>query len=91
ILADFHAEKSDEALPDTSVVEIPQEPGILFMDGSSYVDGSCAGLKLTKEEEMVTIVKEEGPTWMTSIIEYLKDETLPDDRKEASKLRIKAR
>ncbi|GJV48876.1 reverse transcriptase domain-containing protein [Tanacetum coccineum] len=128
ILADFHVEKSDEALPDTSVVEIPQEPWILFMDGSSYVDGSCAGLILTSpegmeftyalrfqftasknkaeyealiaglriaaqmgEEEVVTVVKEEGPTWMTSIIEYLKDETLPDDRKEASKLRIKAR
>ncbi|GJU55218.1 reverse transcriptase domain-containing protein [Tanacetum coccineum] len=47
--------------------------------------------KFVQEEEVVTVVKEEGPTWMTPIIEYLKDETLPDDRKEASKLRIKAR
>ncbi|GKF16278.1 reverse transcriptase domain-containing protein, partial [Tanacetum coccineum] len=39
----------------------------------------------------MTVVEEEGPTLMTPIIEYLKDGTLPDDRKEASKLRIKAR
>ncbi|GKB29460.1 reverse transcriptase domain-containing protein [Tanacetum coccineum] len=37
------------------------------------------------------MVEEDGPTWMTLIMEYLKDETLPGDRKEASKLRIKAR
>ncbi|GJS82239.1 reverse transcriptase domain-containing protein [Tanacetum coccineum] len=42
-------------------------------------------------EEVATVVEEEGPTWMTSIMEYLKDETLPDDRNKASKLRIKAR
>ncbi|GKA02265.1 reverse transcriptase domain-containing protein [Tanacetum coccineum] len=47
--------------------------------------------KSIQEEEVVTVVKEEGPTWMTPIIEYLKDGTLPDDRKEASKLCIKAR
>nr|GEW78244.1 reverse transcriptase domain-containing protein [Tanacetum cinerariifolium] len=47
--------------------------------------------KSIQKEEVVTVVKEEGPTWMTSIMEYLKDETLPGDRKEASKLRIKAR
>ncbi|GJU34052.1 reverse transcriptase domain-containing protein [Tanacetum coccineum] len=41
--------------------------------------------------EVATVVEEEGPTWMTSIMEYLKDGTLPDDRNEASKLRIKAR
>ncbi|GJX98704.1 reverse transcriptase domain-containing protein [Tanacetum coccineum] len=46
--------------------------------------------KSIQEEEVATVV-EEGPTWMTPIIKYLKDETLPDDRKEASKLHIKAR
>nr|GEW20364.1 reverse transcriptase domain-containing protein [Tanacetum cinerariifolium] len=40
---------------------------------------------------MATVVEKEGPTWMTPIIEYLRDETLPDNRKEASKLHIKAR
>ncbi|GJW71016.1 reverse transcriptase domain-containing protein [Tanacetum coccineum] len=47
--------------------------------------------KSIKEKEVTTVVKEDGPTWMTPIIEYLKDGTLPDDKKEASKLHIKAR
>ncbi|GJV18778.1 reverse transcriptase domain-containing protein [Tanacetum coccineum] len=47
--------------------------------------------KSIQEEEVATMVEEEGPTWMTPIMEYLKDGTLPGDRKEASKLRIKAR
>nr|GFC41537.1 reverse transcriptase domain-containing protein [Tanacetum cinerariifolium] len=71
------------------MIETPQELWTLFMKGSSCVDGSGAGLILTSPEG--TIVEEEGPTWMTPIMEYLKDETLPGDRKEASKLRIKAR
>ncbi|GJU35197.1 reverse transcriptase domain-containing protein [Tanacetum coccineum] len=215
ILADFHEEKPDESPQDTPVVEIPQEPWTLFMDGSSCVDGSGAGLILTslegteftyalrfqftasnneaeyealiaglqiaahmgvrnvhvsvdsklvanqilgtyfakeenmakylekakslisgfanfsisqvpisknkkadalskisstsfahlskqvlveilkeksiQEKEVATVVEEEGPTWMTPIIEYLKNGTIPGDRKEASKLRIKAR
>ncbi|GJW43934.1 reverse transcriptase domain-containing protein [Tanacetum coccineum] len=47
--------------------------------------------KSIQEEEVATVVEEEGPTWMTPIIEHLKDGTFPDDRKEASKLCIKAR
>ncbi|GJY03150.1 reverse transcriptase domain-containing protein [Tanacetum coccineum] len=47
--------------------------------------------KSIQEEEVATVVEEERPTWMTQIIEYLKDGTLPDDKKEASKLHIKAR
>nr|GEW56716.1 reverse transcriptase domain-containing protein [Tanacetum cinerariifolium] len=47
--------------------------------------------KSIQEREMAIVVEKEGPTWMTPIIEYLRDETLPDNRKEASKLRIKAR
>ncbi|GJZ07435.1 reverse transcriptase domain-containing protein [Tanacetum coccineum] len=42
-------------------------------------------------KEVTTVVEEDGPTWMTPIMEYLKDGTLPDDRKEASKIHIKAR
>nr|GEW38985.1 reverse transcriptase domain-containing protein [Tanacetum cinerariifolium] len=37
----------DESLPDASAVETQQEPWTLFMDGSSCVDGSGAGLILT--------------------------------------------
>ncbi|GJZ46600.1 reverse transcriptase domain-containing protein [Tanacetum coccineum] len=215
ILADFLVEKPDEASPDTSVVETPQDPWTLFINGSSCVDGSGAGLILTspegteftytlrfqftasnneaeyealiaglriaaqmgvhnfhvsvdsklvanqvlgtyvakeenmikylkkakilvsgfanfsisqvprsknkkadalskiastsfahlskqvlvkvlkeksiQEKEVATVVEEDGPTWMTPIMEYLKDGTLPDDKKKASKLRIKAR
>ncbi|GKA26010.1 reverse transcriptase domain-containing protein [Tanacetum coccineum] len=47
--------------------------------------------KSIQEGEVVTVVEEEGPTWMTPIVEYLKDGTLPGDRNEASKLRIKGR
>ncbi|GKA75730.1 reverse transcriptase domain-containing protein [Tanacetum coccineum] len=50
ILADFLVEKPDEAPPDTLVVEIPQDPWTLFMDGSSCVDGSGVGLILTSPE-----------------------------------------
>nr|GEW22654.1 retrotransposon protein, putative, Ty3-gypsy subclass [Tanacetum cinerariifolium]GEW22661.1 retrotransposon protein, putative, Ty3-gypsy subclass [Tanacetum cinerariifolium] len=140
ILADFLMENPDEAPPDTSVVNTPQEPWTLFTDGSSCVDGSGAGLILTsleeteftyalmfqfassnneseyealiaglwiatqigvlvevlkeksiQENEVAKMVEEDGPTWMTPIMEYLKDGTLPGDRKEVSKLHIKAR
>nr|GEV81025.1 reverse transcriptase domain-containing protein [Tanacetum cinerariifolium] len=47
--------------------------------------------KYIKEEEMTTVVEEDRPTWITPIVEYLKEGTLPSDRKEARKLRIKAR
>ncbi|GKE43491.1 reverse transcriptase domain-containing protein [Tanacetum coccineum] len=33
-----------------------------------------------QEEEVTTVVEEDGPTWMTPIIEYLKEGTLPDDK-----------
>ncbi|GKC33645.1 reverse transcriptase domain-containing protein [Tanacetum coccineum] len=107
ILTDFFVEKPDESPSDTSVVETPQDPWTLFTDGSSCVDRSGAGLILTspegtengsghtmgqqQEKEVTTVVEEDGPTWMTPIIEYLKEVTLPNDKKEASKLRIKAK
>nr|GEV74299.1 reverse transcriptase domain-containing protein [Tanacetum cinerariifolium] len=47
--------------------------------------------KSMQEKEVTTIVEEDGPKWMTPIREYLKEGTLPSDRKVARKLRIKAR
>ncbi|GJU56459.1 reverse transcriptase domain-containing protein [Tanacetum coccineum] len=47
--------------------------------------------KSIQEEEVATVEEEEGPTWMTPIMDYLKDGTLLGDIKEASKLRIRAR
>ncbi|GKA06366.1 reverse transcriptase domain-containing protein [Tanacetum coccineum] len=77
-----YLEKAKNLIIDFANFSISQVPRSL---------GQSTQRKFVQEEEVVTVVKEEGPTWMTSIIEYLKDETLPDDRKEASKLRIKAR
>ncbi|GJQ89428.1 reverse transcriptase domain-containing protein [Tanacetum coccineum] len=42
-------------------------------------------------KEVAAVVEEEEPTWMTPIVEYLRDGILPEDNKNASKLRIKAR
>ncbi|GKA18824.1 reverse transcriptase domain-containing protein [Tanacetum coccineum] len=47
--------------------------------------------KSIQEREVAAVVEEEGPTWITPITEYLKDGVLPDDKKEANKLRIKSR
>ncbi|GJT89818.1 reverse transcriptase domain-containing protein [Tanacetum coccineum] len=52
ILADFLAGKQNESPPDASMVETPQVPWTLFMDGSSCVDRSGAGLILTSPEGM---------------------------------------
>nr|GEW23082.1 reverse transcriptase domain-containing protein [Tanacetum cinerariifolium] len=145
ILEDFLVEKLDDAPPEASVIETPQEPWILFTDGSLGINGLGARLVLTspkgseftyalrfqftasnneaeyealidglwiaaqmgvcnvyvlveilkeksiQKKELVTVVEEKGPTWMTPIIEYLRDETLSENQKEASKLHIKAR
>nr|GEW07907.1 reverse transcriptase domain-containing protein [Tanacetum cinerariifolium] len=70
---------------------------------SKLVANQVLGTYVAKEENMInyldkvkslevtTVVEEDGPTWMTPIVEYLKDGTLLSDRKEARKLRIKAR
>ncbi|GKE26787.1 reverse transcriptase domain-containing protein [Tanacetum coccineum] len=50
ILADFLVENPDESPSDTLMVEVPQEPCILFTDRSSCIDGSSAGLILTSPE-----------------------------------------
>nr|GEY61061.1 reverse transcriptase domain-containing protein [Tanacetum cinerariifolium] len=52
ILADFIVERPEEDSPDTLMTEKEEltEPWILFIDGSSYTDGSGAGLILTNPE-----------------------------------------
>nr|GEW26054.1 reverse transcriptase domain-containing protein [Tanacetum cinerariifolium] len=47
--------------------------------------------KSIKEKEVTTVVEEDGPTWMTPIVEYIKEGTLLSDRKKARRLCIKAR
>nr|GEU79642.1 reverse transcriptase domain-containing protein [Tanacetum cinerariifolium] len=58
---------------------------------TSFATGRSIKDKPIKEKEVATMVEEDGPTWMTPIVEYLKEGTLPSDKKEARKLRIKAR
>nr|GEU98339.1 reverse transcriptase domain-containing protein [Tanacetum cinerariifolium] len=47
--------------------------------------------KSIKEKEVAAVIEEDGPTWMTHIVDYLKEGVLLEDKKEARKLRIKAR
>nr|GEW60139.1 reverse transcriptase domain-containing protein [Tanacetum cinerariifolium] len=60
-----------------------------FAHLSKQVLGEILKEKYIHEKEVKTVVEEDGPTWMTPIIEYLKEGTLPSDRKEARKLCIK--
>nr|GEX67589.1 reverse transcriptase domain-containing protein [Tanacetum cinerariifolium] len=42
-------------------------------------------------KEVTAVIKEEGLTWMMELVNYLKEGTLPEDEKEARKIRLKAR
>nr|GEV34458.1 reverse transcriptase domain-containing protein [Tanacetum cinerariifolium] len=42
-------------------------------------------------KEVTSVIEEEGPTWITELVNYLKEGTLPEDEKEARRLRLKAR
>nr|GEW23737.1 reverse transcriptase domain-containing protein [Tanacetum cinerariifolium] len=46
--------------------------------------------KSIKEKEVAPVIEEDGPTWMTQLVDYLKDGVLSGDDKEARKLRLKA-
>nr|GEZ36655.1 reverse transcriptase domain-containing protein [Tanacetum cinerariifolium] len=59
-----------------------------FVGGSGHTDGIRRGY-LAKE--VAAVIEEEGPTWMTELVSYLKEGTLPEDEKKAWKLRLKAR
>nr|GEU30675.1 reverse transcriptase domain-containing protein [Tanacetum cinerariifolium] len=47
--------------------------------------------KSIKEKEVAAVIEEDGPTWMTQLVDCLKGGVLPGDKKEARKLRLKAR
>nr|GFB22612.1 reverse transcriptase domain-containing protein [Tanacetum cinerariifolium] len=42
-------------------------------------------------KDVTAVIEEEGPTWMTELVNYLKECTLPADEKEARKICLKAR
>nr|GEV19344.1 reverse transcriptase domain-containing protein [Tanacetum cinerariifolium] len=46
--------------------------------------------KSITRKEVTAVIEEEGPTWMTELVNYLKEGILPGDEKEARKLRLKA-
>ncbi|GJS63314.1 reverse transcriptase domain-containing protein [Tanacetum coccineum] len=122
ILADFIVERPEEDSLVTTM-EVEEEPPklwTLFMDRSSCMDGSEAGLILTSSEgtkftyalrfrfdatnneaeyevliaglriveqmgvqkEVLTVVEEEGSTWITPIYEYLMKETLSVEKEK---------
>nr|GEX31136.1 reverse transcriptase domain-containing protein [Tanacetum cinerariifolium] len=59
-----------------------------------YLDiakGLVIGFKTFSISQVPQIIEEEGPTWMTELVNYLKEGTLPKDEKEARKIRLKAR
>nr|GEV56694.1 reverse transcriptase domain-containing protein [Tanacetum cinerariifolium] len=47
--------------------------------------------KSIKEKEVLVVIEDDGPTWMTQLMDYLKEGVLPGDNKEARNLRLKAR
>nr|GEW31517.1 reverse transcriptase domain-containing protein [Tanacetum cinerariifolium] len=47
--------------------------------------------KSIKEKKVAAVIEEDGPTWMTQLVDYLKEGVLPGDNKEARKLCLKAR
>nr|GEZ58382.1 reverse transcriptase domain-containing protein [Tanacetum cinerariifolium] len=47
--------------------------------------------KSITRKEVTALIEEAGPTWMTELVNYLKEGTLPEDEKEAQKIRLKAR
>nr|GEX08370.1 reverse transcriptase domain-containing protein [Tanacetum cinerariifolium] len=64
-----------------------------FIQGEAAAASKKKGLKekSIQKKGVTTVVEEDGMTWMTPIMKYLKEGTLPSDRKEERKLRIKAR
>ncbi|GJU71198.1 reverse transcriptase domain-containing protein [Tanacetum coccineum] len=74
-----------------NMVKYLERSKVCFAHVSKHVLVEILKEKSIQEEEVATVIEEEETTWMTPITEYLKDGTLPGERKEASKLRIKAR
>ncbi|GFZ19655.1 hypothetical protein Acr_28g0003600 [Actinidia rufa] len=93
-------------LPEGSEVtlEPPQvEPSVawqMYVDGARNRQGAGAGRTVAVDVVSVPSIEEThssvfvnmqlGPSWMDPIVNYLRTDQLPDDRKEAHKIRIKA-
>nr|GEX65982.1 reverse transcriptase domain-containing protein [Tanacetum cinerariifolium] len=62
-----------------------------FMHLSKQVLVEVLKDKSIKEKKVTTVIQEDGPTWMTQLVDYLKGGVLIEDKKEARKLHLKAR
>nr|GFB15763.1 reverse transcriptase domain-containing protein [Tanacetum cinerariifolium] len=107
ILADILNEIPSNASQATSVAETQEEPWTHIdkprRDALSKI-ASTSFAHLSKQvlvevlktisitgKEVTAVIEEEGPTWMTELVNYLKEGTLPADEKKARKIRLKAR
>nr|GEV18912.1 reverse transcriptase domain-containing protein [Tanacetum cinerariifolium] len=66
-------------------VYVAKEPGMI-----KYLDKRNSRKKSIDVNEVLTIVEEEGRTWMTPIYEYLTKEILPEEKRKAGAIRCKA-
>nr|GEW05156.1 hypothetical protein [Tanacetum cinerariifolium] len=82
---DFLVEKPDDAPPDTSIIETPQEPWTLFTDGSSCVDGSSERIPRKRQNRIKTRQKREA--WRSRE----KSEVVTVDRRRKTKENAKRR
>nr|GFC33750.1 hypothetical protein [Tanacetum cinerariifolium] len=93
--ADFLNEIPSNASQATSVAETKEEQWTLFTDGSSCADGLKQRSRIRSTDRRFADSdvnrEEEGPTWMTELVNYLKEGTLPADEKKARKIHLKAR
>nr|GEW92858.1 reverse transcriptase domain-containing protein [Tanacetum cinerariifolium] len=72
----------------------PQEELIMYLSAThgaiSAVLVEVLETKSITRKEVTAVIEEDGPTWMTELVNYLKEGILPGDEKEARNLRLKA-
>ncbi|GJR41893.1 reverse transcriptase domain-containing protein [Tanacetum coccineum] len=99
ILADFIVEKPDEEGPSA---EVPRSENKKADALSKIASTNFAHLtkqvlvetlkrKSIEKREILAVLEEEGYCWMTPLIEYLTEGTLPAETKKARTIKIKAR
>nr|GEW86036.1 reverse transcriptase domain-containing protein [Tanacetum cinerariifolium] len=83
---DFGEVPGKEEQGNILTTQVPEHDQIKLVARNVHVLVEILKEKSIQEKEVTTVIEEDGPTWMTSIMEYLKQGTLPSDRKEARKL-----
>nr|GEX62858.1 hypothetical protein [Tanacetum cinerariifolium] len=77
-------------LSELPLLVAPKQQEELIMYLSKQVLVEVLENKSIKEKEVAAVIEEDGPTWMTQLVDYLKEGVLSGDKKEARKLRLKA-